>query len=145
MVQFEEDIEVIVYAPEHWVCFTCRKQFRKESSRNGLPWNLAIKEPVVKEIPCAECKSPMYDMGRYFRPPRKVDRRSWQRLKLLGEHGYRFTRPDDIVIILGRMKSNTSLRDTRQQIANCGCHVRTKGQRLLKKLEEAKQRHGRSK
>jgi len=72
--------------PEHWVCFDCRKMFK----RRALPENVA-SGPVRPARPryCPECGEPMRDMGVYFEPPRKIDLAGWKRRKLLSDCGYR--------------------------------------------------------
>jgi hypothetical protein len=67
---------------EHWVCFDCRKMFRKVSR-----WGTHI-EGLPHE--CPECKQPMRDMGIYFEPPRRNDIDAWKRLELLASRGFTF-------------------------------------------------------
>jgi hypothetical protein len=58
----------------HCVCFHCRKMFRKFS----------------RTCPCPQCGQGMIDMGPYFEPPRKSNRRMWELLAALAGQGYRF-------------------------------------------------------
>lgn len=67
------------FAFTHWACFDCRKSF--------------AKEPVAKDASarkCPECANPMIDMGAYFEPPRRLNKRRWKAMKVLAEHGYKF-------------------------------------------------------
>jgi hypothetical protein len=63
----------------HWACFDCRKSF--------------AKEPVAKDAParkCPQCARPMTDMGAYFEPPRKQNKKRWEVMKILADYGYKF-------------------------------------------------------
>lgn len=67
------------FAFTHWACFECRKSF--------------AKEPVGKEMSarkCPECAKPMIDMGAYFEPPRKLNKRRWSAMKIIADEGYKF-------------------------------------------------------
>ena len=61
----------------HWACFDCRKSFAKEPLSDG-----ARK--------CPECAKSMIDMGAYFEPPRKLNKKRWAVMKVLADYGYRF-------------------------------------------------------
>ena len=61
----------------HWVCFDCRKSFAKEPLSKG-----ARK--------CPECTKPMIDMGAYFEPPRKLNKKRWAVMKILADYSYKF-------------------------------------------------------
>lgn len=63
----------------HWACFGCQKSFAKES--------VAENERARK---CPECAELMIDMGAYFEPPRKLNKRRWKAMKVLAENGYKF-------------------------------------------------------
>ncbi len=63
----------------HWACFDCRKSFAKEPvGRDGTPRK------------CPECAKPMTDMGAYFEPPRKLNKKRWAVMKILADYGYKF-------------------------------------------------------
>lgn len=67
------------FAFTHWACFDCRKSF--------------AKEPVARNMPprkCPECAKPMIDMGAYFEPPRKLNKKRWEIMKILADNGYKF-------------------------------------------------------
>lgn len=66
----------------HWVCFACRKMFRKPSR--------AEQQPPMSGYVCPECKQPMCDMGVYFEPPRRNATKRWEVMRRLAEHGIRF-------------------------------------------------------
>lgn len=39
---------------------------------------------------CPECARPMIDMGAYFEPPRKLNKRRWAAIRVIAEEGYKF-------------------------------------------------------
>jgi len=69
----------------HWACFDCRKSFAKEE--NATPRK------------CPECAKPMTDMGAYFEPPRKLNKKHWAVMKVLADYGYRFNTKDSQIYI----------------------------------------------
>lgn len=76
----------------HWACFDCRKSF--------------AKEPVAKEMAarkCPECAKPMIDMGAFFEPPRKLNKKRWEVMKILADHGYKFNTKDSKIFIQSRI------------------------------------------
>lgn len=64
----------------HWACFDCRKSFAKEESTTARK--------------CPECAQPMTDMGAYFEPPRKLNKKRWEVMKILAENELRFNTKD---------------------------------------------------
>ena len=72
---------------EHWVCFDCRKMFK----RPARPENV-MSGPLLPANPysCPQCSRAMCDMGVYFEPPRRLDIAGWTRMKVLAEFGYGF-------------------------------------------------------
>jgi hypothetical protein len=65
----------------HWACFNCRKSFAKEPLREG-----ARK--------CPECAKEMIDMGAFFEPPRRLNKKRWDVMRILADYGYRFNTKD---------------------------------------------------
>jgi len=74
----------------HWACFDCRKSFAKEPLSDG-----ARK--------CPECAKSMIDMGAYFEPPRKLNKKRWAVMKVLADYGYRFNSEGSKVFIQNRI------------------------------------------
>src|SRR5262249_45384556 len=70
--------EVRKKADRHWVCFACRKVFRKPSHSSTFAYV------------CPQCRVSMTDMGTYFEPPKQSNRRMWDLMKALADSGYRF-------------------------------------------------------
>jgi hypothetical protein len=70
---------------ESWVCFTCRKMFR-------VLWQVDDSKPGVKpESPeriCPECGAAMNNLGSFFAPPPKTERRKWEAACLVAAAGY---------------------------------------------------------
>lgn len=73
----------------HWACFDCRKSFAKEPSANGRK--------------CPECAELMIDMGAYFEPPRKLNKKRWEVMRVLADNGYKFNDKDSRVYIQNRI------------------------------------------
>ncbi len=78
------------FAFTHWACFDCRKSFAKEPLSEG-----ARK--------CPECAKPMIDMGAYFEPPRKLNKKRWAVMKILADYGYKFQSEESKFYIQGRI------------------------------------------
>ncbi len=72
----------------HWVCFGCRKMFRKPRG--------------IEASPCPQCAAQMVDMGRYFEPPRNSNIRLWNRIKQLAETGFRFSSASSRSFVFGK-------------------------------------------
>lgn len=72
---------------EHWVCFDCRKMFRKPSRWEGV--HPSDKPEIPKHI-CPQCRKEMRDMGKHFEPPRRNNEKLWKIMKLLSDHGHTF-------------------------------------------------------
>ena len=80
------------FAFTHWACFDCRKSFAKEpAGGNGT----ARK--------CPECMKAMIDMGAYFEPPRKLNKKRWAVMKVLADAGYKFNTKDSQIHIQNRI------------------------------------------
>ena len=73
----------------HWACYECRKSFAKDES------------PTARK--CPECARPMTDMGAYFEPPRKLNKKRWEVMKVLAERGYKFNTKDSKIFIQNRI------------------------------------------
>ena len=73
----------------HWACFDCRKSFAKEESENPRK--------------CPDCAEPMIDMGAFFEPPRKLNKKRWEVMKVLADYNYRFNTKDSQIYIQNRI------------------------------------------
>ncbi|CAN5432922.1 hypothetical protein BH18ACI1_BH18ACI1_08220 [soil metagenome] len=73
----------------HWACFDCRKSFAKDES----------------DVPrkCPECAKAMTDMGAYFEPPRKLNKKRWEVMKVLADSSFRFNTKDSFIFIQNRI------------------------------------------
>jgi len=80
----------------HWACFDCRKSFAKDES--GMPRK------------CPECAKPMIDMGAYFEPPRKLNKKRWAVMRVLADAGYRFNTKDAKIYIQSRVLQSKNPR-----------------------------------
>jgi hypothetical protein len=45
----------------------------------------------------------MTDMGAYFEPPRKLNKKRWEVMKVLAERGYKFNTKDSKIFIQNRI------------------------------------------
>ena len=73
----------------HWACFDCRKSFAKETGATPRK--------------CPECAAPMTDMGAYFEPPRRLNKKRWEVMKILADSGYKFNTKDSKIFIQNRL------------------------------------------
>jgi hypothetical protein len=73
----------------HWACFECRKSFAKETSESPRK--------------CPECTGEMIDMGAFFEPPRKLNKKRWEVMRVLADYGYRFNTKDAKIYIQTRI------------------------------------------
>jgi hypothetical protein len=120
---------------EHWVCFSCRKQFRKPYI-NLWPFVSPALRPTRPEYSCPECKTPMVDMGKYFRPPRSNDRQGWESMRRLAAHGYRFRSESSMAFL--RYIGGTRLAKRDIEAALAYYVYKTDGERLLHKIDQKK-------
>lgn len=72
------------YKP-HYVCFECRKMFRRRLLRDI---NHGQKESV--EAKCPQCAGYMADMGLDFKPPKTSDIKAWEHIRNLYSVGITF-------------------------------------------------------
>lgn len=123
------------YLPgEHWVCFSCRKQFRKPSRQNCGPWELPSRRKPGRTYVCPECKAPMINMGMYFKPPRREDKQGWKRMQRLAENGVRFVADDTVAFIYLVGGTRPKKRHIEQIIEGNRLYSLTRGQELLLKI-----------
>lgn len=88
----------------HWACFDCRKSFSKETS--------------AAPRKCPECVRPMTDMGAFFEPPRQLNKKRWEIMKVLADYGYRFNTKDSKIYIQNQIlqAKNPRLADVIERI-----------------------------
>ena len=87
------------FAFTHWACFSCRKSFAKDESESPRK--------------CPECAKPMIDMGAYFEPSRKLNKKRWAVVKVLANYGYKFNTKDSQIYI-----QNQILQAKNPRVAN---------------------------
>src|SRR5438309_5752690 len=67
-----------------YVCCDCRRKFKRPLSDGQL-------SPGIHETrPCPRCGKPAVLVGRKFKAPRASDKKQWEKVRLLLEHGFRF-------------------------------------------------------
>ena len=57
-------------------CFECRVSFKRKLSD--------------KRVLCSHCSTPLREMGRSFKAPKKADTEQWKKVQALWEAGFRF-------------------------------------------------------
>jgi hypothetical protein len=87
----------------HWVCFSCRKMFRK-MDRHAIAKSAAL---------CPQCRQPMIDMGSYFETPKHSNSRLWALMEELAETGYRFHTEASRAFLFGPGKTGARTPSTR--------------------------------
>jgi hypothetical protein len=135
----------MTYVSAHFVCFACRKQFRKT---HHLTYTAFGQKPFEfpAPLPCPQCEQPMVDMGRFFRAPKQQEKATWEQLRLLALHGVRFTRATMVDTWGAFFTNHGGARWAKAQIAQCSCHTKTPGKRLLQTIAQNKTRQqGRAK
>lgn len=81
------------YYRDHFACFACRKAFKIRQWEEGEPGPRKARvrpRHVPRPVTCPDCARPMIDMGLDFKAPPKEDRRAWQILDILQQHGFTF-------------------------------------------------------
>jgi len=69
---------VLPRGPEYLIahaCFDCRKS-----------WKVRAETGAV----CPQCASPLHEMGRAFKAPKKSDAEQWEKVETLWSAGFRF-------------------------------------------------------
>ena len=64
-----------------FACLDCNKSFKRE-------FNLSKECPM--ELKCPNCGGIAYNYGRHFKAPKKTDKKQWEKISFLHEHGFRF-------------------------------------------------------
>jgi hypothetical protein len=65
---------------EHFVCFHCRKMFKKPSFAEIHPSQRPATYAKYRP-PCPDCGQPMHNMGKEFAPARRSDLKAWRELE----------------------------------------------------------------
>lgn len=64
-----------------FACMNCESSFKR-------PIDLA--EDYKEKLPCPQCGGNAYNFGRHFKPPKKNDKKQWEKIRFLFQHGFRF-------------------------------------------------------
>ena len=64
-----------------YACLDCCKSFKRRLEK-------AIRDP--EHMVCPDCGGKAYNFGRHFKPPKKTDKKQWQKIRYLFENGFRF-------------------------------------------------------
>ena len=120
---------------QHWVCFECRKQFRRTIPPIGLPTPKQEYEANERQ-PCPVCAAPTVNMGRYFCPPRRNDRRAWEQMRLLANEGMRFYSGGAKYCWRIEGVTQKSIRVTQRRLQKWKEQPRTQGEMLLQQIAQ---------
>ena len=80
----------------HYVCFDCRKQFRKpvdalaRISLQGKVLEARLYDSGIVAYSCPQCAQPMTHIGKNFRAPRQDDIEGWEVARRLTNAGFRY-------------------------------------------------------
>src|SRR5579872_3366756 len=86
----------------HWVCFSCRKMFRKMN-----------RQAATSAALCPQCRQAMTDMGPHFETPKISNRRLWALMQELAQAGYRFHSEGSRALLFGAGKVGARIPSTR--------------------------------
>lgn len=64
-----------------FACLECCKSFKRE-------FNLSEECPLT--LKCPDCGGQAHNFGRHFKAPKKTDKKQWQKVTFLFEHGFSF-------------------------------------------------------
>ena len=64
-----------------FACLNCRKSFKRE---------FVLTDGIPKELKCPECGGKSYNLGRHFKAPKKTDKKQWEKVAFLLQHGFHF-------------------------------------------------------
>ncbi len=70
---------------ERWVCFTCRKMFRY--LRQVADVRPSMPPPSPKQG-CSACGSIMINIGSFFAPPARNEKKLWEAARQAAQAGY---------------------------------------------------------
>jgi len=65
-----------------FVCFTCKTSNMRHFDESPCDYPDTMECPVCKDL--------TFNLGRYFKPPKKSDSAQWNKVKFLVEHGFLF-------------------------------------------------------
>ncbi len=63
-----------------FACFNCHKSFKRE---------VDIRK-FKKKLICPNCSGVAHNLGRYFKTPKKSDKKQWKKIKFLFDNGFSF-------------------------------------------------------
>ena len=64
-----------------FACFECLKSFKREFD---------LSKGYPEEMICPNCGGTSVNLGRHFKPPKQTDKKQWEKVKLLADHGFYF-------------------------------------------------------
>lgn len=107
-----------------YACFDCRKAFLIGRQRRT---DATTDESAV----CPQCGAPMVRMGKWFKPPRRADKKQWAKVRALARHGFFYSAYGS-----GPGYRPGTMREVSQFLAQArGRRRLSPGERLLAKME----------
>jgi len=64
-----------------YACLDCRKSFKRSLEK-------PVRDPEV--MVCPNCGSDAFNFGRHFKSPKISDKKQWDKIRFLFDHGFRF-------------------------------------------------------
>ncbi|GGI85562.1 hypothetical protein [Shewanella gelidii] len=65
-----------------FACLDCHSSFKRELKLAPCDY--------PKQLTCPNCGGVAHNYGRHFKAPKKSDKKQWEKVKFLHEHGFRF-------------------------------------------------------
>ncbi len=128
----------------HFVCFQCRKMFRKTLLR----YNFGGSKEGEENLCCAECGGRLVNIGRGFEPPRHSNLKSWKQVEMLYAPGKNWfaasdgdcSAPRKVGALKYYAKLPKRVVEQRQREAEQRLLRDAKGQKKRQQLEKRQQR-----
>ena len=64
-----------------FACLSCCKSFKRK---------VDLYKEYKMDLNCPDCGGLAHNFGRHFKAPKKSDKKQWQKIAFLLEHGFRF-------------------------------------------------------
>ena len=69
-----------------FACLSCQKSFKRE---------FVLTDGVPMVLKCPQCGGHSYNLGRHFKAPKKTDKKQWDKVAYLMNHGFYFQKVYD--------------------------------------------------
>ena len=65
-----------------FACLKCCKSFKREYA--------LLPKDYPSKLTCPDCGGPSHNFGRHFKVPKKTDKKQWNKVRFLFDHGFHF-------------------------------------------------------